>query len=81
MAHNSLFFLAVQKKGYVDLQAEGGKEDDIFCSYGATLQKDTSCTSPCSWTVADPTTFLIRGENYLKDHQKVSCGHCNNIIQ
>ncbi|KAJ4849786.1 hypothetical protein Tsubulata_029033 [Turnera subulata] len=62
--------LAVQKKGYVDLQ-ESAKEDSVLCSYGNTLQKDPTCSTPCTWTAADPTTFLIRGENYLKDHKKV----------
>ncbi|KAF5742542.1 protein ENHANCED DISEASE RESISTANCE 2-like [Tripterygium wilfordii] len=61
--------LAVQKKGYMDLQ-EVAREDGFSCPYGATLQKDSSCSLPCSWAAADPSTFLIRGENYLKDHQK-----------
>ena len=61
---------AVQKKGYMDLQ-ELAREDSISCSYGATLQKDPSCTLPCSWTTADPSSFLVRGENYLQDRQKV----------
>ncbi|KAF7805602.1 protein ENHANCED DISEASE RESISTANCE 2-like [Senna tora] len=62
--------LAVQKRGYVDLQ-ETVREESISCSYGATLPKDPICTIPCSWTEADPSTFLIRGENYLEDRQKV----------
>lgn len=62
--------LAVHKKGYVDLQ-ELTKENNILCPYGATLQADPSCTSPCSWSSADPSSFLIRGENYLKDNQKI----------
>ncbi|KAJ7975060.1 Protein ENHANCED DISEASE RESISTANCE 2-like [Quillaja saponaria] len=62
--------LAVQKKGYMDLQ-ELAREESMMCSYGATLQKDRSCTSPCSWAAADPSLFLIRGENYLQDHQKI----------
>lgn len=41
------------------------------CSYGATLQKDPSCSLPCSWAAADPSSFLIRGESYLEDHKKV----------
>ncbi|KAJ6772982.1 ENHANCED DISEASE RESISTANCE-RELATED [Salix koriyanagi] len=36
--------LAVQKKGYMDLQ---------------------------DWATGEPSTFLIRGENYLKDNQKI----------
>ncbi|KAJ4720778.1 Protein ENHANCED DISEASE RESISTANCE 2-like [Melia azedarach] len=62
--------LAVQKKGYSDVQ-EVPSEDEVSWSYGATLQKDPSCTSPCSWAAADPSTFLIRGENYLKDQRKI----------
>ncbi|XP_048232206.1 protein ENHANCED DISEASE RESISTANCE 2-like isoform X2 [Ricinus communis] len=62
--------LAVHKKNYVDLQGLTGK-DSTVCFYGATLQKDPSCTLPCSWAAADPSTFLIRGENYLRDHKKV----------
>ncbi|KAA8539305.1 hypothetical protein F0562_025997 [Nyssa sinensis] len=62
--------LAVQRKGYVDLQ-EVAWEDNVSCRYGATLPKDPNCTLPCSWTAADPSTFLIRGDNYLEDHQKV----------
>ncbi|KAJ7970446.1 Protein ENHANCED DISEASE RESISTANCE 2-like [Quillaja saponaria] len=62
--------LAVQKKGYMDLQ-ELAREESMPCSYGATLQKDPNCTLPCSWAAADPSSFLIRGENYLQDHQKI----------
>ncbi|KAA3489542.1 protein ENHANCED DISEASE RESISTANCE 2-like isoform X4 [Gossypium australe] len=61
--------LAVQKRGYMDLQ-DMTKEDGICCSYGNTLPKDPTCTLPCSWTVAEPSTFLIRGENYLEDCKK-----------
>ncbi|GMI88915.1 hypothetical protein like AT2G28320 [Hibiscus trionum] len=61
--------LAVQKRGYMDLQ-DMAREDGICCSYGKTLPKDPTCTLPCSWTAAEPSTFLIRGENYLEDHQK-----------
>ncbi|XLT04442.1 hypothetical protein HN51_043191 [Arachis hypogaea] len=39
--------------------------------YGSTLPKDFSCTLPCSWAEPDPSTFLIRGANYLEDRQKV----------
>ncbi|KAH1139327.1 Protein ENHANCED DISEASE RESISTANCE 2-like [Glycine soja] len=62
--------LAVQKKGYMDLQ-EAAMEESTSCSYGATLQKDSSCASPCTWAASDPSLFLVRGENYLQDHQKV----------
>ncbi|KAK8296207.1 hypothetical protein V6Z11_D05G107900 [Gossypium hirsutum] len=43
--------LAVQKRGYMDLQ-DMTKEDGIC------------------WTAAEPSTFLIRGENYLEDCKK-----------
>ncbi|XP_040969199.1 protein ENHANCED DISEASE RESISTANCE 2-like isoform X3 [Gossypium hirsutum] len=59
----------VQKRGYMDLQ-DMTKEDGICCSYGNTLPKDPTCTLPCSWTAAEPSTFLIRGENYLEDCKK-----------
>lgn len=62
--------LAVQKKGYMDLH-DLAREDSVSCCYGTTLPKDSSCNLPCSWTTADPSTFLIRGPDYLKDHQKV----------
>ncbi|MBA0827089.1 hypothetical protein Goarm_011891 [Gossypium armourianum] len=61
--------LAVQKRGYMDLQ-DMTREDGICCSYGYTLPKDPTCTLPCSWTAAEPSTFLIRGENYLEDRKK-----------
>ncbi|XP_039017410.1 protein ENHANCED DISEASE RESISTANCE 2-like isoform X2 [Hibiscus syriacus] len=61
--------LAVQKRGYMDLQ-DMTRVDGICCSYGNTLHKDPTCTLPCSWTEAEPSTFLIRGENYLEDRQK-----------
>lgn len=68
-SHQSLY-ATVQKKGYVDLQ-EVAKEDNMPCSYGSTLQKDPNCALPCSWGAADPSSFLIRGPNYLRDHEKV----------
>ncbi|KAL5569329.1 hypothetical protein UlMin_025904 [Ulmus minor] len=58
------------KKGYTDFQ-EVAKEDNISWSYGATLQKDLSGASPCSWAAGDPSLFLIRGRNYLKDRKKI----------
>ncbi|XP_050208738.1 protein ENHANCED DISEASE RESISTANCE 2-like [Mercurialis annua] len=61
--------LAVQKKGYVELLDLSG-EDSTLCSYGSTLQKDPTFASPCSWSAADPSAFLIRGENYLRDQKK-----------
>ncbi|KAK7261343.1 hypothetical protein RIF29_27652 [Crotalaria pallida] len=62
--------LAVHKKGYVDLQ-EMVREESIPCSYGSTLPKDPTCTLPCSVTETDPSTFLIRGKNYLEDRLKI----------
>ncbi|XP_072057085.1 protein ENHANCED DISEASE RESISTANCE 2-like isoform X6 [Arachis hypogaea] len=62
--------LAVQKRGYVDLH-EMAREESISCAYGSTLPKDPTCTLPCSLTETDPSTFLIRGENYLVDGKKV----------
>jgi hypothetical protein len=61
---------AVHKRGYVDLQ-EMVREESITWPYGSTLPKDPTCTLPCSVTEADPSAFLIRGENYLEDHLKV----------
>ncbi|XP_065868445.1 protein ENHANCED DISEASE RESISTANCE 2-like isoform X2 [Euphorbia lathyris] len=61
--------LAVQKKGYVDLQ-EMAREDSMTCCYGTTLPKDLSCTMPSSWTTSEPSSFLIRGQNYLEDQKK-----------
>ncbi|XP_021912402.1 protein ENHANCED DISEASE RESISTANCE 2-like isoform X2 [Carica papaya] len=62
--------LAVQKRGYVDLQ-DMTREENIPCCYGATLAKDPTCTLPCSWTASDPSTFLIRGKKYLEDRKKI----------
>ncbi|PQQ10782.1 hypothetical protein Pyn_38776 [Prunus yedoensis var. nudiflora] len=62
--------LAVQKRGYVDLQ-EMAREDNMSCYYGSTLPKDSTCNLACSWTASDPSTFLIRGKNYLEDNKKV----------
>ncbi|KAG8644597.1 protein ENHANCED DISEASE RESISTANCE 2 isoform X2 [Manihot esculenta] len=62
--------LAVQKRGYVDLH-EMAREDIIHCCYGTTLPKDPTCTMLSSWTAADPSSFLIRGDNYLEDQKKV----------
>lgn len=62
--------LAVQKKGYADLQ-DMVRDDSTSCCYGATLPKDPTCNMDCSWAEADPSTFLIRGANYLQDRQKI----------
>ncbi|KAL0303167.1 UNVERIFIED_CONTAM: protein ENHANCED DISEASE RESISTANCE 2 [Sesamum radiatum] len=63
--------LAVQKKGYVDLQGISWEESVSSC-YGSTLPKDTAFNTPCSWAASDPSSFLIRGANYLEDHQKIT---------
>ncbi|KAI4339421.1 hypothetical protein MLD38_024368 [Melastoma candidum] len=61
--------LAVQKKGYMDLQdAWEGSNERV---YGATLHNDDGCSTPCSSTIADPSTFLIRGKTYLQDQSKI----------
>lgn len=65
-----LLCTAVQKRGYIDLQ-EASIGDALPCCYGATLINDPDCTLPCSWSTADPSTFLIRSETYLQDHHKV----------
>ncbi|XP_072972740.1 protein ENHANCED DISEASE RESISTANCE 2-like isoform X2 [Typha angustifolia] len=62
--------LAAQKMDYMDLQ-EASMVDTITCSYGNTLQKDSSGIIACSWATADPSTFLIRGKTYLQDHYKI----------
>ncbi|XP_076961066.1 protein ENHANCED DISEASE RESISTANCE 2-like [Bidens hawaiensis] len=38
--------------------------------YGSTLVKDLRCNMPCTWAASDPSLFLVRGANYLKDNQK-----------
>lgn len=45
--------------------------EDITCHYGSTLPKDSACNLASSWTSADPSTFLIRGNSHLEDHKKV----------
>ncbi|GFP82850.1 protein enhanced disease resistance 2 [Phtheirospermum japonicum] len=62
--------LAVPKKGYMDLQ-EISREEKVSFSYGSTLPKDSTFNMPCSWSAADPSLFLIRGDNYLTDNLKV----------
>lgn len=66
--------VSVQKKGYAELP-ELPREETTPYSYGSTLPKDPTFTSPCSVASSDPSLFLIRGQNYLKDHQKV----CFNV--
>ncbi|KAG0493792.1 hypothetical protein HPP92_004786 [Vanilla planifolia] len=62
--------LSAQRRGYVDLQNASMDSTELY-NYGTTLLNDPSCAIKCSWTVADPSTFLIRGKSYLKDHQKI----------
>ncbi|TVU30350.1 hypothetical protein EJB05_21966 [Eragrostis curvula] len=62
--------LAVQKRGYVDLQGAADADNEPCC-YGYTLPKDSSFTVPSTWAMTDPTTFLIRGETYLHDRIKI----------
>ncbi|KAK8677293.1 hypothetical protein V6N13_142840 [Hibiscus sabdariffa] len=64
-----LIHAAAQKKGYMDLQ-EVAKEDTLLYCYGNSLQKDPTCTLPCSWSAGGSSWFLIRGKNYLQDNQK-----------
>ncbi|XP_065870096.1 protein ENHANCED DISEASE RESISTANCE 2-like isoform X2 [Euphorbia lathyris] len=64
--------LAVHKKGSgVEFQELSKGSDNIALSYGATLQRDPSHTSPCTWSSAGPSSFLIRGQNYLNDNEKI----------
>ncbi|KAK1419639.1 hypothetical protein QVD17_28867 [Tagetes erecta] len=58
--------LTSQKKGYMDI---GWDSNGTPC-YGSTLQKDSTLNMPCTWAASDPSLFLIRGPNYLKDNQK-----------
>lgn len=50
---------------------DASQEDGMSSSYRTTLPKDPSGNLACSWTTADPSSYLIRGENYLRDNQKV----------
>ncbi|GJV76706.1 enhanced disease resistance 2-like protein [Tanacetum coccineum] len=61
--------LASQKKGYMELQ-DMDWDTTVTHSYGSTLLKDLTCNTPCTWTTSDPSLFLVRGPNYLKDNQK-----------
>eukprot|EP01018_Ginkgo_biloba_P002076 Gb_38419 [translate_table: standard] len=60
--------VGAQKRSQVDIHEE--KKDEDILSYEGTLPKNSSCTLPCSWNMADPATFLIRGKHYLQDRQK-----------
>ncbi|KAL3656062.1 hypothetical protein CASFOL_000458 [Castilleja foliolosa] len=59
-----------QRKGYVELQGVSS-EESVSCCYGSTLAKDATLNLSCSWAASDPSSFLIRGDNYLEDHKKV----------
>ncbi|KAE8714803.1 Ribophorin I isoform 1 [Hibiscus syriacus] len=61
---------ANQKKGYTEYQ-EVARDDGRVFSYGTSLQKDPTCTLPCSWSAGDPSSFLIRGKTYLQDNRKI----------
>ncbi|KAI0493461.1 hypothetical protein KFK09_023578 [Dendrobium nobile] len=62
--------LSGQRKGYFDLKEASINGTELY-SYGTTLPSDSTCTTNCSWTTADPSTFLVRSESYLKDHKKI----------
>ncbi|KAL9675083.1 hypothetical protein QQ045_003283 [Rhodiola kirilowii] len=62
--------LAVQKRGYTDLQ-EMANVDRDSCFYGCTLLKDSASALLSSYYTADPSTFFIRGKGFLEDNQKV----------
>ncbi|KAK8941070.1 hypothetical protein KSP39_PZI010420 [Platanthera zijinensis] len=61
---------SAQSRGYLDLRDASVNNAELY-SYGSTLSCDSSCVTKCSWFTADPSTFLIRGESYLKDRQKI----------
>ncbi|WOL16732.1 protein ENHANCED DISEASE RESISTANCE 2 isoform X2 [Canna indica] len=62
--------IAAQTIGSNDLE-DASATASMPCHYGTTLPKDTNCSTDCSWSMADPSTFLVRGESYLHDHQKI----------
>ncbi|KAJ0970491.1 hypothetical protein J5N97_023368 [Dioscorea zingiberensis] len=62
--------ITVQNSDIIDSQAPR-TGDMVTCSFGTTLPKDSSCASPSTWASADPSSFLIRGQTYLQDHQKM----------
>ncbi|KAM0042667.1 putative pleckstrin domain, START domain, protein ENHANCED DISEASE RESISTANCE 2 [Helianthus debilis subsp. tardiflorus] len=45
-------------------------ESNATRCYGSTLQKDSTFNTPCTWAASDPSLFLVRGRNYLKDNEK-----------
>lgn len=64
-----LHVLAAQKKGYIELQNVDWDASTSQC-FGSTLLRDLTHNTPCTWSSSDPSLFLVRGENYLKDNQK-----------
>ncbi|XP_021981617.1 protein ENHANCED DISEASE RESISTANCE 2-like isoform X1 [Helianthus annuus] len=62
--------LAVQRKGYKDLQEVLRESNPSSYEYGSTFPKDSNCNLPCSWASTDPSTFLIRSDSYLEDQRK-----------
>ncbi|KZV41394.1 hypothetical protein F511_10360 [Dorcoceras hygrometricum] len=62
--------LAVQKRGYQELR-ETSWEENVSSCYGSTLPKDSSFNMPCSCSAADASSFLIRGQSYLRDRRKI----------
>ncbi|CAL9076159.1 unnamed protein product, partial [Musa textilis] len=72
--------VSVQKSGYADFE-EADTGDSMSCNYGTTLPKDPNCSVVCSWAMADPSTFLIRGESYLHDHQKIFFFHYFELME
>ncbi|KAJ3682330.1 hypothetical protein LUZ60_014903 [Juncus effusus] len=71
--------LTVQKRGgYTDLQ-NTSSEDSSPYFYGSTLQRDSNHNLLSSWTTAEPSTFLIRGQSYLHDNQKIKAN--NTLMQ
>lgn len=62
--------VAVQKRGYMDLQDTESIDRDS-CGYGCTLVKDSTCALLSSYSAADPSTFLIRGKSFFDGNQKV----------
>ncbi|KAJ8438412.1 hypothetical protein Cgig2_004522 [Carnegiea gigantea] len=58
---------------------DSARVDDLTCCYGATLPKDPTFSTACTWAAGDPSSFLIRGESYLQDQQKVKAK--NTLLQ
>ncbi|KAI3816141.1 hypothetical protein L1987_15831 [Smallanthus sonchifolius] len=61
--------LTSQKKGYMELQ-DIDWDSTVTPCYGSTLLKDSTLNMPCTWAASDPSLFLVRGPNYLKENQK-----------